>query len=280
MDVLAANEPIIRLSVFLGVLALMLIVEWWQPFRQQRLRRQQRWPANILIVAMDTLLVRLLIPAGAVGAALWAQSQGLGLFQQFDMGYVAPLLLSVLVLDLSIYWQHRIFHQVPWLWRLHRVHHVDQDIDTTTGFRFHPLEIILSMFIKIAVVVALGAPAEAVILFEIILSATSLFNHANINLPARAEPWVRALIVTPAMHRIHHSQRVEETNSNYGFNLTLWDRLFRSYTATAKGGEAGLQIGIKEFQNAQQTNRLWGMLLLPFRNKPDTAPQATRKGSG
>lgn len=270
MDVLSSNEPFIRLSVFIGVLVLMLLIEWRQPFRQQRLQRQQRWPANLLIVAIDTLLVRLLIPAGAVGAALWAQSAGFGLFQYLEVGFIVALLISVVFLDLSIYWQHRIFHQVPWLWRLHRVHHVDQDIDTTTGLRFHPLEIILSMLIKIAVVVALGAPAEAVILFEVILSATSLFNHANINLPARVEPWVRALIVTPAMHRIHHSQRVEETNSNYGFNLTLWDHLFNSYTATSKDGEKGLQIGIKAFQNAAQTNRLWGMLVLPFvRKDPD-----------
>lgn len=267
-----ASEPLIRLSAFLAVLLLMLLWEWRKPFRKTTLGRKQRWPANLSIVVLNTLLVRVLIPAGAVGAALWAQEQQWGLLAQFELPWWLVTLLAVVVLDIAIYWQHRIFHQVPWLWRMHRVHHVDQDIDVTTGLRFHPLEILLSMLIKIGVVVALGAPAEAVILFEIILSATSIFNHANVTLPKGLERPVRAIIVTPAMHRIHHSQRPEETNSNYGFNLSCWDRVFGSYTANAKGGEANLKIGIKEFRERTQTNGLRGMLWLPFA-KPAASKQ-------
>lgn len=258
------NEATIRLGVFICILLLMLLWEWRRPFRQRKLQHKQRWPANISIVVIDTLLVRLLIPAGAVGAALWADNQGFGILNEFATPEWLAVVIAVLVLDLAIYWQHRIFHQVPWLWRIHRVHHVDLDLDVTTGFRFHPVEILLSMLIKIAIVLALGAPALAVILFEIILNGTSLFNHSNVQLPRVLEKPLRYLLVTPGMHRIHHSQRVPETNSNYGFNLSCWDRLFRSYTQVSKDGEHGIQIGIKEFQDARQTNTLMSMLKLPF----------------
>lgn len=258
------SESSLRLGMFLGVLLLMLAWEWRQPFRHSQLTRRARWPANIGIVVLDTLLVRLLLPAGAVGVAWWAQTASFGLLNSAQLPAWLAIALAMVALDIAIYWQHRLFHHVPWLWRLHRVHHVDQAVDVTTGLRFHPLEIILSMLIKMAVVALIGAPVAAVLLFEVLLNACSLFNHANIQLPHRVERALRWLLITPTLHRVHHSQETIETNSNFGFSVTWWDRLFASYRSRAKQGDDGVSLGIREFRNAQQTNGLLNMLKLPW----------------
>lgn len=259
-------ELLIRLGCFISVLLLMFSWERWQPKRTPTVTKSRRWLHNFSLLALATLLVRLLIPAGAVGAALWAESQAIGLWQWLNVPFWLGFIGSLVVLDVTIYWQHRAFHALPWLWRLHRVHHADPDFDASTGLRFHPLEIILSMLLKMAVVVLIGAPVWAVIVFEIVLNATSLFNHGNVALPRWLERPVRYLLVTQEMHRIHHSQIEAETNSNYSFNLSIWDRLFNSYTDQPAAGSDGIQIGLSDYPNPQQTTGLVGMLTIPFVN--------------
>ncbi|RUO60223.1 sterol desaturase family protein [Pseudidiomarina insulisalsae] len=259
-----------RLGCFLGVLALMMLWERLRPKRQAKLPARRRWPANLGIVAINTLALRVLIPAGAIGAAVWAEHQQFGLLQQVSWPFWLHAVIGFLLLDCAIYWQHRILHQVPLLWRIHRVHHADTDFDTTTGLRFHPLEILLSMLLKIAVVAVFGIGATVVLIFEIALNATSLFNHGNVALPRRLEGPVRALIVTQEMHRIHHSQIPRETNSNYSFNFSIWDRIFRSYTATPKKGSDGIDIGLKEYPANSDSTHLRFILAIPFR-QPDQA---------
>ncbi|MDN7124241.1 sterol desaturase family protein [Pseudidiomarina terrestris] len=254
-----------RLGCFVGVLAIMLLWERLNPKRKSRLPAKRRWPANLGIVAINTVLLRLLIPAGAIGAALWAEQTGFGLLPGLDWPLALNLVLGFLILDCTIYWQHRMFHRIPLLWRIHRMHHADADFDATTGLRFHPLEILLSMLIKIGVVVVFGIPALAVLIFEIVLNATSLFNHGNVALPSRIEWPVRRLIVTQEMHRIHHSQLPHETNSNYSFNLSVWDRLFRSYTARPEAGSDGINIGLKEYPAVRESTKLSYLLAIPFR---------------
>lgn len=271
-----ATEVWWRLGCFVGVFLLMLLWEYKQPKRQARLPMRQRWPANLGIVAINTLALRLLIPAGAIGAALWAQEQNFGLLQRLEWPLWLTAAIGFLVLDCAIYWQHRLFHRIPLLWRVHRMHHADADFDTTTGLRFHPLEIILSMLIKMAVVVAFGIAPITVLLFEIILNATSLFNHGNVALPRRLERPIRALIVTQEMHRIHHSQIPRETDSNFSFNLSLWDRLFGSYTAQPTKGSDGINIGLKEYPATRDGAKLSYLLAIPFRQpaaRPDAASE-------
>jgi len=263
-------ELLIRLGCFIGMLLIMVAWESRQPKRMPLVAKGQRWLHNFSLLGLATLLVRLVIPAGAVGAALWAQGQQFGLWYWFAVPYWLAFIGSLVLLDLTIYWQHRCFHQIPWLWRLHRVHHADPDFDASTGLRFHPLEIILSMLIKIAVVVLLGAPLWAIIVFEVVLNATSLFNHGNVALPAWLERPLRYLLVTQEMHRIHHSQVMRETNSNYSFNLSIWDRLFRSYTERAAAGSDGIRIGLSNYPNQRETTRLPGMLMMPF-GEPESA---------
>lgn len=213
------NEPVIRILGFASVLFIMVVWELFAARRPQAIKRTTRWPSNLAIVVLDTLAVRLLFPLGAVGIAVYASSQGLGLLNVIALpGWVA-VVLAILVLDLAIYFQHRLFHAVPWLWRLHRMHHADLEFDVTTGLRFHPLEILLSMAIKIAIVLLIGAPALAVLIFEVLLNATSLFNHGNARLPQKVDRWLRLLLVTPDMHRVHHSIIRRETDSNFGFSV-------------------------------------------------------------
>ncbi|WP_420267664.1 sterol desaturase family protein [Halomonas lysinitropha] len=261
------HEPWIRITAFGSVLLLMAVWEVLAARRPQSVRRWQRWPSNLLIVVLDTLAVRLVFPLAAVGAAMLAAERGWGLFN----GVAAPMwlavLASVVVLDMAIYFQHRLFHAVPWLWRLHRMHHADLEFDVTTGLRFHPLEILLSMGIKLAVVTLLGAPALAVLIFEVVLNATSMFNHGNVRLPARADRWLRLVVVTPDMHRVHHSIIRRETDSNFGFNLPWWDRLFGTYRDQPAAGHLGMTIGIEVFRDVQDL-RLDRMLLQPFVNPP------------
>jgi sterol desaturase/sphingolipid hydroxylase (fatty acid hydroxylase superfamily) len=241
------------------------------PRRQQRIRRIRRWPSNIGVVALDTLLVRLLFPITAVGIALLAEARGWGLFAALELPAWASIVLGVVLLDLAIYLQHVLFHAVPALWRLHRMHHADLEFDVTTGTRFHPIEILLSMGIKLGVVAALGVPAVSVLIFEILLNATSMFNHSNVRIPRNVDRILRWLVVTPDMHRVHHSIVRRETNSNFGFNLPCWDRLFGTYRDQPAAGHEGMTIGIEQFRDAREL-RLDRMLVQPFRDDAGPYP--------
>lgn len=262
---LLQHEPDIRLFFFIGTLLLMAGWESVQPRRRQSFSRRQRWPNNLLLVAVNTLVVRMVFPLAAVGAALMAAERSWGLFNQVSLPGGLEILLSFVLLDLLIYFQHRIFHRLPWLWRLHRMHHADLEFDVTTGLRFHPLEILISMLIKVGAVLLLGAPAVAVLAFEVVLNATALFNHGNVRIPTGVDKILRLFIVTPDMHRVHHSIIKQETNSNYGFNVPWWDRLFRTYRAQPAAGQEGMTIGIEDFRTAEDL-RLDRMLVQPFRS--------------
>ncbi|MBY4675621.1 sterol desaturase family protein [Marinobacterium arenosum] len=261
---LLAHEATLRLGMFFGVFMAMAGWEWRTPCRTLRLTRWRRWSNNLALVLLNSLLLRLLFPAAAVGVAAWAQIHGWGLLNHVELPLWLALLLSVTALDLLIYWQHRLFHQLPWLWRLHRVHHADLDYDLTTGLRFHPLEILLSMLIKSAAILLLGPPLLAVLLFELILNGMAMFNHGNVQLPPALDNGLRRLLVTPDMHRVHHSIHLNEMHRNFGFNLSIWDRLFGSYAAQPKDGHRGMQIGLPDEPDPRRVDRLDGMLLLPF----------------
>ncbi|MDZ7622574.1 MAG: sterol desaturase family protein [Candidatus Competibacteraceae bacterium] len=265
MNDLLNHESAIRLGCFSLVLLLMILWEWRRPRRTPSLPRGRRWPANLGIIVVDSVVMRLVFPVLAVGMAGLAADQGWGLFNQLHAPFWPAFIASLLLLDLAIYAQHVVFHRVPWLWRLHRMHHTDLDFDVTTALRFHPLEIVLSMLIKLAVVVALGAPAVAVMLFEVILNATAMFNHGNVRLPLSLDRWLRWVVVTPDMHRVHHSVRVEETDSNFGFNLPWWDRLFGTYRDQPRAGHTGMTIGLEYFRDRRAT-ALPQLLLQPFLN--------------
>jgi sterol desaturase/sphingolipid hydroxylase (fatty acid hydroxylase superfamily) len=234
------------------------------PRRAPTLTRTLRWSANLGIVVLNTVLLRLLFPAAAVGMALFAQAQGWGVFNVVAAPYWLVVVACVVALDFFIWLQHVMIHAIPALWRLHRVHHADLDFDVTTGLRFHPLEIILSMLIKFAVIALLGPPVLAVIAFEVLLNATSMFNHGNLRLPPALDRVLRLVVVTPDMHRVHHSIEEDETNSNFGFNLPWWDRLFGTYRAQPRAGHEGMTIGITTFRDPRLCDRLWGMLRIPF----------------
>jgi sterol desaturase/sphingolipid hydroxylase (fatty acid hydroxylase superfamily) len=223
-----------------------------------------RWFSNLAVAAIDVLAVRLLLPATAAGVALYAQAHGWGLLQLVAAPAWLAIVASVIVLDLVIYLQHVLFHAVPALWRVHRMHHADLDFDVTTGIRFHPIEIVLSMIVKFAAIAALGAPVAAVVLFEIALNASSLFNHGNVRLPRSLDRAVRFLFVTPDMHRVHHSLERAETNSNFGFGLSVWDRLFGSYRGAPRAGHEAMRIGIPEIRDSRHCVTLTGMLSIPF----------------
>ncbi|WP_149535995.1 sterol desaturase family protein [Siccirubricoccus phaeus] len=255
------QEPVIRLAVFLGVLAALLLAERLWPWRRAT---AARWLGNLGLGVAGALAVRATVPAAAVGAALWAEARGIGLLAGAPPWFSVPA--ALLALDLLVYAQHRVSHAVPLLWRLHRVHHADPDLDATTALRFHPLEILLSMALKMAAVVALGAPPVAVLAFEVLLNATAMFNHAAIRLPPRLEQALRLVLVTPEMHRTHHSEAKAETDSCFGFCLPWWDRIFGSYRAAPAAGEA-VVIGLPGWRAAPQ-QRLDRLLLQPFRRAP------------
>jgi len=258
-------EPLIRLGSFAGIFAAMALWELLAPRRRQAIGRSRRWPSNLGIVALNTLLVRLVFPVAAVGVALLAETRGWGLFRVLPAPASLAVITSVILLDLAIYFQHVLFHAVPVLWRLHRMHHTDLEFDVSTGARFHPFEIVLSMVIKLGVVVALGAPAVAVLIFEVLLNATSMFNHGNVRIPMQLDRALRCVLVTPDMHRVHHSVAPRETNSNFGFNLPWWDRLFGTYRAQPAAGHEGMTIGIEQFREPREL-RLDRMLTQPFRD--------------
>lgn len=257
-------EPWIRLGAFTSVLLALVLFELLVPRRRQVVGRFRRWPGNLGLLALDTLLVRLLFPIAAVGAALLSEQRGWGLFNLTAMPPWMEVVLAVILLDLLIYSQHALFHRVPWLWRVHRVHHADLEFDVTTGLRFHPVEILLSMAIKVAAVTLLGAAAVAVLIFEVLLNATSMWSHSNIRLPGGIDRLLRLLLVTPDMHRTHHSVIPRETHSNFGFNLACWDRLFGTYRERPEAGHEGMTIGIPEYSSSADL-RLIRMLLMPFR---------------
>lgn len=270
-DLLLANEPLIRMVFFIGILLAMALWEVAAPRRRRDIPRLLRWSNNLGIVVIDTLLVRLTFPIVAVGLALLAQERGWGLFNVFDAPAWLAFVVSVLVLDLAIYLQHVMFHAVPALWRLHRMHHADLEFDVSTGLRFHPVEILLSMGIKLAVVAALGPPAVAVLVFEVLLNATAMFNHSNIRIPAAIDRILRRVVVTPDMHRVHHSIHPNETNSNFGFNLPWWDRMLGTYRAQPREGHETMTIGIEQFR-ARRDLWLDRMLIQPLRGPASGYP--------
>lgn len=258
------HEWQIRLAAFAGTLTLVAVWEVIWPRRQLLIGKARRWLNNLALVALNTLVVRILFPFGAAGAAHLAGERGWGMLNQFEIPWMLAVAIGVVALDFVIYLQHVMFHSLPLLWRLHRMHHADLDIDTTTGLRFHPVEIVLSMLIKIAAVALLGPPVLAVIIFEIVLNAGAMFNHGNIRIPLAIDRVLRWLIVTPDMHRVHHSIHAHESNSNFGFNLPWWDRLCGTYRAQPADGHEAMRIGITTFQSEQTCQGLIGMLKIPF----------------
>lgn len=263
---LLSQEPAVRLGAFLAVFGIIAAWELAAPRRNLRESKSLRWTHNLALTLLNSVLVRAVLPVAAVGVAAFAAERGMGLFNLVHVPQSLTMLLSVVALDLVIYLQHLMFHAVPLLWRLHRVHHADLDIDVTTGARFHPIEIILSMLIKFAVILALGPPAVAVLVFEILLNASSMFNHGNVRIPATIDRALRRVVVTPDMHRVHHSIDPRETNSNFGFSVPWWDRLFGTYRAEPRAGHEAMTIGIAQFRSAREL-RLDRMLLQPFRSE-------------
>ena len=262
-----ANEVPIRLSFFFGVFAIMALWEVVAPRRALTVSKTIRWVNNLGLVFFNSLILRLLFPAAAVGVAAFAESHGWGLLNYYRLPTIASVPIAVVAMDFIIYLQHVMVHAVPLLWRFHRVHHADLNYDVTTGSRFHTVEIILSMLIKLATIIVLGAPVVAVVNFEVVLNVLAMFNHANIGLPKPVDTFLRWFVVTPDMHRVHHSVEDDETNSNFGFNLTWWDRLFGTYREQPRGGQSGFTIGIHKFRDVKQTNWITGMLILPFKGR-------------
>jgi len=277
LETLLANEATIRLASFCGVLAVMAVWEIAAPRRPLGVSRWLRWPNNLGIVALNALLVRLVSPTAAVGVAMLAEREGWGLLNAAQSSAWLAVPIAVLLLDFAIYFQHVLFHAAPILWRLHRMHHADPDFDVTTGARFHPFEILLSLGIKAAIVIALGAPAAAVLIFEVLLNATAMFNHGNVRIPLGFDRALRCVVVTPDMHRVHHSVTPGEANSNFGFSLPWWDRLFGTYRAQPEEGHAGMTIGIGQF-NAPRDLWLDRLLIQPWLGEVGDYPIGRRKG--
>jgi len=261
------NEVAIRLAFFFSVFGIMAIWELIAPKRALTVSKAVRWANNLGIVFLNSFILRLIFPAAAVGMATFTSSQGWGVFNYFDVPFWVAIVASVVVMDFIIYLQHVMVHAVPVLWRLHRMHHADLDFDVTTGARFHPIEIILSMLIKFATIIVLGPPVVAVVIFEVLLNATAMFNHSNVHIPGTIDRVVRWIVVTPDMHRVHHSVEDNEANSNFGFNLPWWDRLFGTYRDQPREGHEGMTIGIHKYRETNQVSWLPGMLLLPFKGK-------------
>lgn len=265
-DWILSYEPGLRLGCFAALFAIMAFWELVAERRELGQSRPRRWFANLGISVVDSLLVRLLFPAAILGFSLFAESEGWGLLRRIDLPLAFSVFLSVVILDLVIYLQHVMFHGVPALWRIHMVHHADQDLDFTTGIRFHPVEILLSVGIKFAAISVLGPPVISVFLFEVLLNATSMFNHGNIRLPINLDHWLRWTLVTPDMHRVHHSVAIDESNSNFGFNLSWWDRLFGTYRAQPQTGHQEMQLGVARLQQPE-VRSLLGLLVLPFKQQ-------------
>ncbi|MEO1149661.1 MAG: sterol desaturase family protein [Pseudomonadota bacterium] len=264
MTFIGLSEGAIRLTVFASVFVLMAIAEALFPRKQRTQKRSSRWFTNWALVVLDTITLRIFVPVLAVGMAVYAQDKGWGLFSFTQLPTWLEIALAILLLDMAVYAQHVASHKISFLWRFHKVHHVDRDIDVTTGARFHPVEIILSMAYKLACVALIGPASIAVFLFEVILNASAMFNHSNVKLPLGVDGFIRTLIVTPDMHRVHHSIIRRETDSNYGFFLSIWDRVFRTYIDQPALGHDGVIIGLEDHQNDQPSSLLWS-LVLPFK---------------
>jgi sterol desaturase/sphingolipid hydroxylase (fatty acid hydroxylase superfamily) len=271
-----AHEPGIRFGAFITMLLLMALWEVLAPRRHQRIGRFSRWPGNLGVVALDTAIIRLMLPTATVGVALFAEAHRWGFLQLLGAPALMTVLASLILLDLTIYLQHVLFHAVPVLWRIHRMHHADLEFDVTTGVRFHPLEILLSMALKLGVVAAAGTPPGAALTFEVMLNATSLFNHGNVVLSPRLDRVLRWVVVTPDMHRVHHSIAARETNSNFGFIVPWWDRLFRTYQPQPRAGHEAMTIGIEQFRDPREL-RLDRLLLQPFRGNHSAYPVNRRE---
>ncbi len=264
-------ELLIRIASFLGIFALMVVWETMSPLRQWHTAKRKRWVINLALSGFNTILTRLLLASSALGAAVLAGKGDVGLFHQVDWLWWVELNLAVILLDLVVYFQHVLMHAVPILWRLHMVHHSYMDFDVTTGVRFHPIEIVLSMFIKIGAVILLGASPAAVIMFEVLLNATSMFNHSNVRIPASVDRTLRFFVVTPDMHRIHHSIIPRETNRNFGFNLPWWDRILGTYLVEPSRGHEGMTIGLEQFRDPTRLTWL-NLVALPFVGKTGAYP--------
>ncbi len=268
MDELIKHAATIRFGFFVGIYCVMALWQFLVSRRDLSITFWRRWLSNLSLMATGIVAVRLLFPFAAMGVAYWVQIQHIGLFHLTSMPYGLSIVLAIVILDLAIYWQHVFFHKIPLFWRFHRVHHVDLDFDVSTGLRFHPVEIILSMLIKFAVIIIFGLPAMGVLAFQIILNATSLFNHTNAWMPLGLDKWVRRFVVTPDMHRVHHSIEWRELNSNFGFNFPWWDRMFKTYRPQPEAGHIGMRIGVKGMQEQRLCINLWEMLKLPFAKNP------------
>ena len=263
------NETWIRLSIFVGVLAIMMLWECLAPNRLSAVSSGRRWFSNFSMMLLGAIVARLILPTGLAAIAIYAQNHQLGLWNQFSVTVWISIPVTVVLLDGLIYWQHRLFHHFAVFWRFHKVHHADPHLDASSGLRFHPVEIALSLLIKAMAVLLLGAPIAAILIFEVLLNATSIFNHSNIKLPSKVESFLRTMIVTQAMHRIHHSQKPSETNSNFGFNLSCWDRIFGSYLAEAENADENIELGLKEYLSPETNSKFIPLLLMPFRKKSD-----------
>lgn len=268
-ELLLTHEVAIRAGVFFGVLILMAVWEVFAPRRASTISKVVRWGNNLGLVVFNSILLRFIFPTAAVGVAIFVSEHNWGLLNFLHLPPLISVAISIVVLDFVIYFQHVLMHAIPALWRLHRVHHADLDYDFTTGVRFHPLEIIVSMLIKFVAILILGPPVAAVVIFEIILNASSMFNHGNIKLPAALDRILRLLIVTPDMHRVHHSVEKDESNRNFGFNLSWWDHLFDTYRQQPRAGHEEMVVGIQNYRELRDVTSIHGLLLLPFRNKPD-----------
>lgn len=257
------TEQGLRLAVFFGVLALMMVAEFFWPRRSQTVSRQKRWPHNLALAVLDFVLVRLVFPVSLAGFCLFAAQKSWGIFNTLDAPFWLTFSLSLLALDVLIYGQHIVLHKIPLLWRLHRVHHTDTEFDVTTALRFHPIEILLSMLVKFTAAAILGAPPEAAMAFEIILNTAAMFNHGNVKIPEKLDQWLRRIVVTPDMHRVHHSAVRVETDSNYGFSISLWDRIFGTYCAQPREGHEAITIGLDIFRKEEDMH-LGKLLIQPF----------------
>jgi sterol desaturase/sphingolipid hydroxylase (fatty acid hydroxylase superfamily) len=257
------NEIAIRLIFFFSIFVIVAFWEMLAPRRPLTTSKKMRWLNNLGITFLNPLVVRMIFPVLAVNMALRAQERDWGLLNNFDLPHWLDIVVGVIVLDLVIYLQHVMFHAIPILWRLHMVHHADLDYDLTTGLRFHPVEIVLSMILKITIIVAIGLPVASVLAFEIILTGMVMFNHGNIKLPISVDRFLRLFVVTPDMHRVHHSVIIHETNSNYGFNLSIWDRFFGTYLAKPSKGHQDMIIGLSQFRDHRRLTLPW-LLILPF----------------
>lgn len=257
------NEVVVRLGVFIAIFLSMAVWEVIAPRRPLTQRKSTRWANNLALTLLNAFLLRLLFPTAAVGVALLAEEKGWGFFNSIAAPASLKGFLCIVILDLAIYTQHLLFHKVPLLWRLHRMHHTDLDVDVTTGARFHPLEILLSMGIKMGIIAALGAPAWTVVFFEVLLNGTSMFNHSNISLNAALDLGLRLFLVTPDMHRVHHSVIMKETDSNFGFNFPWWDRVFRTYRDQPMAGHTAMALGLANYRDPKWLTLPW-MFLTPF----------------